>query len=40
MNVDHGKLDFEGVEANLKAGATVADIGCGHGASVVVMAGA
>ncbi len=30
------KLD--GVEAKLKAGASVADVGCGHGASVVVMA--
>ena len=27
-----------GVDAKLQAGATVADIGCGHGASVVVMA--
>jgi SAM-dependent methyltransferase len=31
---------LEGVEAKLKAGAQVADIGCGHGASSVVMAGA
>jgi 2-polyprenyl-3-methyl-5-hydroxy-6-metoxy-1,4-benzoquinol methylase len=31
---------LEGVEAKLKAGARVADIGCGHGASVVVMASA
>jgi SAM-dependent methyltransferase len=29
---------LEGVEAKLKAGARVADVGCGHGASVVVMA--
>jgi SAM-dependent methyltransferase len=31
---------LEGVEQKLKAGAEVADVGCGHGASVVVMAGA
>jgi 2-polyprenyl-3-methyl-5-hydroxy-6-metoxy-1,4-benzoquinol methylase len=31
---------LDGVEAKLVAGARVADIGCGHGASVVVMAGA
>jgi SAM-dependent methyltransferase len=31
---------LEGVEAKLKAGATIADVGCGHGASAVVMAGA
>jgi SAM-dependent methyltransferase len=31
---------LEGVESKLQAGATVADVGCGHGASVVVMAGA
>jgi SAM-dependent methyltransferase len=31
---------LEGVQAKLQAGARVADIGCGHGASVVVMAGA
>ena len=31
---------LDGVEEKLKAGARVADIGCGHGASVVVMAGA
>jgi 2-polyprenyl-3-methyl-5-hydroxy-6-metoxy-1,4-benzoquinol methylase len=29
---------LEGVDAKLQAGATVADVGCGHGASVVVMA--
>jgi SAM-dependent methyltransferase len=29
---------LEGVEEKLQAGASVADIGCGHGASVVVMA--
>ncbi len=31
---------LEGVEAKLGRGARVADVGCGHGASVVVMAGA
>jgi SAM-dependent methyltransferase len=31
---------LDGVEDKLKAGARVADIGCGHGASVVAMAGA
>jgi 2-polyprenyl-3-methyl-5-hydroxy-6-metoxy-1,4-benzoquinol methylase len=29
---------LDGVEAKLQAGATVADIGCGHGASTIVMA--
>jgi 2-polyprenyl-3-methyl-5-hydroxy-6-metoxy-1,4-benzoquinol methylase len=29
---------LEGVDAKLRAGAQVADVGCGHGASVVVMA--
>ena len=29
---------LEGVDARLKAGATVADVGCGHGASTVIMA--
>ena len=29
---------LEGVEAKLKKGATVADVGCGHGASTVLMA--
>jgi SAM-dependent methyltransferase len=31
---------LDGVDAKLAAGASVADVGCGHGASVVVMAGA
>jgi SAM-dependent methyltransferase len=31
---------LDGVQAKLEAGARVADVGCGHGASVVVMAGA
>ena len=29
---------LDGVEARLKAGATVADVGCGHGASTLIMA--
>ncbi|MFL5297952.1 MAG: class I SAM-dependent methyltransferase [Phenylobacterium sp.] len=29
---------LEGVEAKLKAGAKIADVGCGHGASTVLMA--
>ena len=29
---------LDGVEAKLKAGATVADLGCGHGASTILMA--
>ncbi len=29
---------LDGVQAKLEAGASVADVGCGHGASVVVMA--
>jgi 2-polyprenyl-3-methyl-5-hydroxy-6-metoxy-1,4-benzoquinol methylase len=29
---------LDGVDAKLRAGATVADVGCGHGASAVVMA--
>src|SRR5438105_5163114 len=31
---------LDGVEAKLRAGARVADVGCGHGASAVVMADA
>ena len=31
---------LDGVDAKLKTGARVADVGCGHGASLVVMAGA
>jgi SAM-dependent methyltransferase len=31
---------LDGVQAKLESGASVADIGCGHGASVVVMASA
>jgi SAM-dependent methyltransferase len=31
---------LDGVETTLSAGATVADIGCGHGASILVMAAA
>jgi SAM-dependent methyltransferase len=31
---------LEGVEAKLKLGARVADVGCGHGASVIAMASA
>src|SRR5215204_3137135 len=29
---------LDGVEAKLEAGATVADVGCGHGASTLIMA--
>jgi SAM-dependent methyltransferase len=29
---------LEGVKAKLQAGATVADVGCGHGASTIIMA--
>lgn len=31
---------LDGVEAKLRAGAKVADVGCGHGASTILMAGA
>jgi ubiquinone/menaquinone biosynthesis C-methylase UbiE len=31
---------LDGVEAKLRAGARVADVGCGHGASTLLMAGA
>jgi 2-polyprenyl-3-methyl-5-hydroxy-6-metoxy-1,4-benzoquinol methylase len=31
---------LDGVDARLRAGAKVADVGCGHGASVIVMASA
>ena len=31
---------LEGAEAKLKAGASVADVGCGHGASTLIMAAA
>jgi SAM-dependent methyltransferase len=31
---------LEGVDAKLRAGATVADVGCGHGASTIIMAAA
>jgi 2-polyprenyl-3-methyl-5-hydroxy-6-metoxy-1,4-benzoquinol methylase len=36
--VAHWLPSLEGVVAKLEAGATVADIGCGHGASTVLMA--
>src|SRR5262245_1670894 len=29
---------LEGVDAKLKAGATIADVGCGHGASTIILA--
>ena len=29
---------LEGIQAKLEAGATVADVGCGHGASTIIMA--
>jgi SAM-dependent methyltransferase len=35
---DHWIPALEGVEAKLRAGATVADVGCGHGASTVILA--
>src|SRR5206468_11149547 len=31
---------LDGVDARLKSGASVADVGCGHGASTVIMAAA
>ena len=31
---------IEGLESRLRAGAVVADVGCGHGASTLIMAGA
>jgi len=36
--IDNWIPALEGVEAKLKAGAKVADIGCGHGSSTVLMA--
>ena len=36
--VAHWIPALDGVEAKLKAGARVADVGCGHGASTVIMA--
>jgi SAM-dependent methyltransferase len=36
--VEHWLPALEGVRERLEAGATVADVGCGHGASTVVMA--
>ena len=36
--VAHWIPALDGVEAKLKAGAKVADVGCGHGASTIVMA--
>jgi SAM-dependent methyltransferase len=35
---DHWIPALEGMEAKLRAGATVADVGCGHGASTVILA--
>jgi SAM-dependent methyltransferase len=35
---DYWIPELDGVEAKLRAGATVADIGCGHGASTVILA--
>jgi SAM-dependent methyltransferase len=36
--VDHWIPALDGVEAKLKAGETVADVGCRHGASTIIMA--
>jgi SAM-dependent methyltransferase len=36
--IDEWLPAFDGVVAKLQAGATVADVGCGHGASTVLMA--
>jgi SAM-dependent methyltransferase len=36
--VEHWIPSLEGVQAKLEAGATVADVGCGHGASTLIMA--
>ena len=34
----NGSLSLTGAEEKLKAGANVADVGCGHGASTIIMA--
>lgn len=36
--VDNWIPALDGVDAKLKAGASVADVGCGHGASTIIMA--
>ena len=36
--VSHWIPALDGVEAKLEAGASVADVGCGHGASTIIMA--
>ena len=36
--VDSWIPSLEGVESRFRAGATVADVGCGHGASTIIMA--